>query len=121
VTDFFRQPRLNHNTPRGVAYSMGKLDGRTAIISGAARGQGRAHALALSEEGATIVACDVAEQIVGVPYAMAIKTDLDDTARLVTEQGGMHLRTGRRGHRLHRRRRDGPASLPTTLGGSVTA
>jgi len=67
---------------------MGKLDGRTAIIPGAARGQGRAHALALSEEGATIVACNVAEQIVGVPYAMATKPDLDDTARLVTEQGG---------------------------------
>jgi len=121
VTDFFSEPRLNHNTPRGVAYSMGKLDGPTAIISGAARGQGRAHALALSEEDATIVACDVAEQIVGVPYARATKTDLDDTARLVTEQGGMHNRTGRRGHRLHRRRRDGPASVPTTLGGSVTA
>ncbi len=49
--------------------------------------------MALSEEGATIIACDVAEQIVAeqivvVPCAMATETDLHETARLITEQGG---------------------------------
>lgn len=73
---------------------MGKLDGRTAIITGAARGQGRAHALALAAEGAAIVACDIADQIDGVPYAMATKPDLDETARLVRDAGGTCL-TGR--------------------------
>jgi len=67
---------------------MGKLDGQVAIITGAARGQGRSHALALAEEGATIIACDIAEQIDGVPYAMAAKTDLEETVRLVTAGGG---------------------------------
>lgn len=67
---------------------MGKLEGRVAIITGAARGQGRAHALALSAEGATIVACDIADQIDGVPYGMATPEDLAQTAELVAEQGG---------------------------------
>lgn len=66
---------------------MGKLDGRVAIITGAARGQGRAHALALAAEGATIVACDIADQIDGVPYAMATESDLEETAKLVTDAG----------------------------------
>jgi SDR family mycofactocin-dependent oxidoreductase len=67
---------------------MGKLDGRVALITGAARGQGRSHALALAREGAAIVACDIADQIDGVPYAMATKPDLDETARLVRDAGG---------------------------------
>ncbi|HEY0778637.1 MAG TPA: mycofactocin-coupled SDR family oxidoreductase [Gemmatirosa sp.] len=70
---------------------MGKLDGRTAIITGAARGQGRAHALTLAREGAAIVACDIADQIDGVPYAMATKPDLEETARLVRAEGGTCL------------------------------
>jgi len=70
---------------------VGKLDGRTAIITGAARGQGRAHALAFAREGAAIVACDIAEQIDGVPYALATKSDLEETARLVREAGGTCL------------------------------
>lgn len=67
---------------------MGRLDGRVAIITGAARGQGRAHALALADEGAQVVVCDIADQIDGVPYAMATKPDLEETARLVTAAGG---------------------------------
>jgi SDR family mycofactocin-dependent oxidoreductase len=67
---------------------MARFDGRTAIITGAARGQGRAHALALAAEGAAVVACDIADQIDGVPYALATKPDLDETARLVRAAGG---------------------------------
>jgi SDR family mycofactocin-dependent oxidoreductase len=67
---------------------MGKFDGRVAVITGAARGQGRAHALALSAEGASVVACDIADQIDGVPYAMANKDDLDHTVSMVKNAGG---------------------------------
>ena len=67
---------------------MGKLDGRVAVITGAARGQGRAHALALSAEGASIIACDIADQIDGVPYAMASKDDLEQTVAMVSDAGG---------------------------------
>lgn len=67
---------------------MGRFDGRTAIITGAARGQGRAHAVALAREGATVIAVDIAHQIDGVPYALATGPDLEETARRVRAEGG---------------------------------
>jgi len=67
---------------------MGELDGRVAIVTGAARGQGRAHALALAAAGATVVASDIAGQIDTVPYPMGTRDDLDETVRRVREQGG---------------------------------
>ncbi len=67
---------------------MGTLDGRVALITGAARGQGRAHALALAAEGASIIACDIADQIPGVPYGMATEPDLAETVKLVSGAGG---------------------------------
>ena len=48
---------------------MGQLDGKVAFITGAARGQGRSHALRLAQEGADIIAIDLAGQIDTVPYA----------------------------------------------------
>jgi (+)-trans-carveol dehydrogenase len=45
----------------------GKLEGKVALITGAARGQGRSHALRLAEEGADIIAIDIAKQIDSVP------------------------------------------------------
>ncbi|WP_326831722.1 SDR family NAD(P)-dependent oxidoreductase [Arthrobacter sp. BL-252-APC-1A] len=62
---------------------MGKLDGKVAFITGAARGQGRSHAIKLAEEGADIIAVDICSQIASVEYDMATPEDLDETVRLV--------------------------------------
>src|ERR1700691_2765783 len=62
---------------------MGKLDGKVAFITGAARGQGRRHALRLAQEGADIIAIDIAAQIDTVPYPMATPEDLAETAKQV--------------------------------------
>jgi SDR family mycofactocin-dependent oxidoreductase len=58
---------------------MGKLDGKVALITGAARGQGRAHAVTLAGEGAEIIAVDSTEQIHSVPYTMASTDELQHT------------------------------------------
>lgn len=62
---------------------MGRLDGKVAFITGAARGQGRSHALRLAQEGADIIAVDIAEQMSTVPYAMGTQEDLDETVRQI--------------------------------------
>jgi SDR family mycofactocin-dependent oxidoreductase len=62
---------------------MGKLDGKVAFITGAARGQGRSHAIRLAQEGADIVAVDICQQIDTVPYPMATPGDLAETAKQV--------------------------------------
>ncbi|MGY1590702.1 mycofactocin-coupled SDR family oxidoreductase [Geodermatophilus sp. SYSU D00708] len=58
---------------------MGKLDGKVAFITGAARGQGRSHAVRLAQEGADVIAVDLCRQIDTVPYPMATPEDLDRT------------------------------------------
>jgi (+)-trans-carveol dehydrogenase len=65
---------------------MGMLEGKVAFITGAGRGQGRAHALRLAEEGADIIAVDVCAPIASVPYEMASRAELDETAKLVEER-----------------------------------
>ena len=62
---------------------MGKLEGKVAFITGAARGQGRSHAIRLAQEGADIIAIDIAAQIDTVPYPMATPEDLAETAKQV--------------------------------------
>ncbi|WP_066907537.1 mycofactocin-coupled SDR family oxidoreductase [Millisia brevis] len=62
---------------------MGKLEGKVAFITGAARGQGRSHAITLAREGADIIAVDVSEQIDTVPYPTARPGDMDETVRAV--------------------------------------
>jgi SDR family mycofactocin-dependent oxidoreductase len=64
------------------------LDGKTAFITGAGRSQGRAHALRLAREGASIVAVDISQDIETVPYRLATDDDLAQTAKLVEAAGG---------------------------------
>ncbi len=65
---------------------MGKVEGKVAFISGAARGQGRSHAVLLAQEGADIIAVDICGQIDSVPYQLAKPADLEETVRLVEAQ-----------------------------------
>jgi SDR family mycofactocin-dependent oxidoreductase len=66
---------------------MGKLDGQVAFISGAARGQGRAHAVRLAQEGADIIGVDICAQLESVVYQMSSREDLDETVRQVEALG----------------------------------
>ncbi|MBF4769351.1 mycofactocin-coupled SDR family oxidoreductase [Nocardioides agariphilus] len=67
---------------------MSDLTGKVALISGAARGQGRSHALALAREGAHIVGFDLCEQIPTTRIPMSSPADLEETERLVKDAGG---------------------------------
>jgi SDR family mycofactocin-dependent oxidoreductase len=64
---------------------VGRLSGKVAFITGAARGQGRSHAIRLAEEGADIVAVDACAPITTVPYHLPTPDDLAETAKLVEE------------------------------------
>src|ERR1700678_1752993 len=66
---------------------MGRVTGKVAVISGAARGQGRSHARMLAAEGADIIAIDLCEDIETNEYPLARPEDLDETARLVEKEG----------------------------------
>ncbi len=66
---------------------MGMLDGKVAFITGAARGQGRSHAIRLAEEGADIVAIDLCDQIDSVPYPLSTEEDLEQTVKAVEAVG----------------------------------
>jgi SDR family mycofactocin-dependent oxidoreductase len=72
-------------------HSMNRLQGKVAFITGAARGQGRSHALRLAEEGAAILAVDVCNDLASVPYDLATEEDLAHTEKLVTDRGGQIL------------------------------
>jgi SDR family mycofactocin-dependent oxidoreductase len=61
----------------------GRVAGRVAFITGAARGQGRSHAIRLAQEGADIIAVDICAQMATVPYAMATPEDLAETVKQV--------------------------------------
>jgi len=64
----------------------GRLEGRVAFVTGAARGQGRAHAVRMAKEGADIIAVDIAGKLpTCVPYNSATPEDLAETVRLVEE------------------------------------
>ena len=62
---------------------MGKLDGKVVLVTGAARGQGRSHALRLAQEGADVIAVDRCADVPTVGYPMATEEDLAETVRQV--------------------------------------
>src|SRR5437588_1125832 len=64
---------------------MGRVDGKVALITGAARGQGRSHAIRLAEEGADIIAIDLCADLDTTGYAGATSEDLAMTTKLVEE------------------------------------
>jgi (+)-trans-carveol dehydrogenase len=62
---------------------MGRLEGKVAFITGAARGQGRSHAVRMAQEGADIIGVDICEQIASVPYELGTMEELEETASQV--------------------------------------
>lgn len=66
---------------------MHRVAGKVAFITGAARGQGRSHAVRLAEEGADIIAVDTTVAIETVPYPLSTAEDLAETVRLVEATG----------------------------------
>lgn len=67
---------------------MGSLNGKVAFITGAARGQGRSHAVRLAADGADIIGVDICADITSSSYPMASRAELDETVTLVEAQGG---------------------------------
>jgi SDR family mycofactocin-dependent oxidoreductase len=66
---------------------MNRLKGKVALVTGAARGQGRSHAVHLADEGADIIAVDICANIESNEYPLATREDLDETAKLVEKSG----------------------------------
>jgi NAD(P)-dependent dehydrogenase (short-subunit alcohol dehydrogenase family) len=64
----------------------GLLEGKVALVSGAARGQGRSHAVRLAEEGAEIIAFDICHDVDSVLYPLSTREDLDETVAEVEKQ-----------------------------------
>src|ERR1700712_2693709 len=66
---------------------MGRVEGKVAFITGAGRGQGRAHAVRLAEDGADIIAVDICADIASMDYPNATTDDLAETVKLVEDRG----------------------------------
>jgi (+)-trans-carveol dehydrogenase len=66
---------------------MGRVEGKVAFITGAARGQGRSHAVRLAEEGADIIAVDFVQDLDSVPYKLATEADFEQTIKQVEAAG----------------------------------
>jgi len=70
---------------------MGRVDGKVAFITGAARGQGRSHAVRLAQEGAAIIAVDICANVASAAMDQATPDDLETTVDMVKEVGGQIL------------------------------
>jgi SDR family mycofactocin-dependent oxidoreductase len=66
---------------------MGRFEGKTVLVTGAARGQGRSHAVAFAREGADVAICDICKDVPTIPYPMGTSAELAETARLVEAEG----------------------------------
>jgi NAD(P)-dependent dehydrogenase (short-subunit alcohol dehydrogenase family) len=71
----------------GTILMAGRLDGKVALITGAARGQGRSHAVRLAQDGADVIAVDICRQIDSVAYPLATPADLARTVSEVEDLG----------------------------------
>jgi SDR family mycofactocin-dependent oxidoreductase len=103
-----------HPTGSPEARSVGRVAGKVALITGAARGQGRSHALRLAAEGADVIAVDICAPVADIDYTTATPDDLATTARLVEEAGGRvvtHIVDVRDSHGLTDAVADGVAQL----------
>jgi NAD(P)-dependent dehydrogenase (short-subunit alcohol dehydrogenase family) len=67
---------------------MGRIDGKVAFVTGAARGQGRSHAVRLAREGADVIAIDICRKFETSSAPGATLEDLDITAGMVKDAGG---------------------------------
>lgn len=70
-----------------MSVATGRAAGKKILITGAARGMGRSHAVRLAEEGADLILVDVCESLAVLEYPLATRADLDETARLVEQYG----------------------------------
>ena len=70
------------------APSGGRVAGKRVLVTGAARGLGRSHALRLAEEGADLILIDICRPLPNIEYDLATGDDLAETARLVVKHGG---------------------------------
>jgi len=86
VTELIMKAAMEAVKHRGEIH-MGQMDGRVTLITGAARGQGRAHAVRLAEEGSDIVALDILADVDALTYRLATQADMDETGRLVRATG----------------------------------
>ncbi len=66
---------------------MGDFSDQVVFITGGARGQGRAHAVAFAERGADVVICDLCDDLDAAPYPLGTRSDLDETVALVEKTG----------------------------------
>jgi SDR family mycofactocin-dependent oxidoreductase len=78
---------VTDHDPTATDRNRGRVAGKTALVTGAARGQGRSHAVRLAAEGADILAVDVCAPVDHLDYATATPDDLAATAELVEETG----------------------------------
>jgi SDR family mycofactocin-dependent oxidoreductase len=93
---------------------MGRVDGKVAFITGAARGQGRSHAIRLAGEGADIIAVDICEDVASASYPMGTADELAGTAKEVEAAGGRAITFTadvRDPEALHRAAAEGAAEL----------
>ncbi len=70
-----------------MSTSNGRAAGKRVLITGAARGMGRSHAVRLAEEGADLILVDICKSLPEVEYPLASTEDLGETARLVEKHG----------------------------------
>src|ERR1700742_4986734 len=65
--------------------------GRTALVTGAARGQGRAHAVTPASHGVDVAVLDICAPVETVPYKASSRDDLEETVRLIEKEGARAL------------------------------